>query len=135
MRIRRPSLMFIALAGLMLAPAPTPAKAAESSRAPAIAALAYGYEDRDGREHGHPGWRDQRYSDAAIHEQAKRALWRTLGQRARYIDVGVRGGYVTLTGQVVFRRDRNAAYDAVAQVRGVRQVNNQIYVRRTYVGR
>jgi hypothetical protein len=103
--------------------------------APQIPALAYGYGDHDDRydrDDDRRGWGHDRYSDAAIHDRVKRSLWRELGERARFIDVGVRGGFVILTGQVDYRRDRYFAYNVAANTRGVRAVDNRIYVRRTY---
>ncbi len=143
MRIQHSLSMFILTAslGLFGSDAATAADSGAGNRAPGTVQLAYGYgygdrddDRRDWRDHDDDrrGWHDHHRYDEVVREHVKRGLWRTLGERARFIDVGVRGGYVVLTGQVDYRRDRDYAYNVAFNTRGVRAVDNRIYVRRTY---
>lgn len=135
MRIQHPIPLLILFAGLGWVGSSAATATESAARHPPIPALAYGYGDpgdRWDRDDDRRGWHGRRHYDEAIHAQVERALWRALGERARAIDVGVRGGYVILSGQVDSRRDRDYAFNVAANTRGVRAVENRIYVRRTW---
>lgn len=68
-------------------------------------------------------------NDAYVQRRVEGALYRTLGRVARGIAVRVEYGNVYLSGVVRDQRDRRAARDVAADVRGVRQV----YARRLRV--
>lgn len=70
-----------------------------------------------------------RRGDAAIAEAATQALEWNSEVPARSVKVSVRDGWVTLTGDVEWRFQRNAAQYAVTNLVGVRGVLNSLEIR------
>ncbi len=62
------------------------------------------------------------YSDRAIRGRVLASINETLGWRARFVEVYVNNGVVTLAGRVVSERDRLLAREVADSVGGVRAV-------------
>ncbi len=84
----------------------------------------YGVGDFSGR-----GPRNYRRADRRIEEEACEALTHHAGVDASDIAVTVREGEVTLEGTVASRAEKRMAEDAVADLRGVHDVQNRLRVR------
>jgi osmotically-inducible protein OsmY len=68
--------------------------------------------------------------DDRIHEDVCEVLTRHPGIDASEVDVRVNNGEVTLTGSVEDRQQKRLAEDAIENLPGVRDVNNQVRVKR-----
>lgn len=83
-----------------------------------------------GREsHRGKGPKNYRRSDERIHEEICERLKQHADLDASEIEVQVKGGTVTLTGTVADRAEKRMAEDAIDDISGVADVNNQVRVR------
>lgn len=85
---------------------------------------------RSGESHRGKGPKGHQRSDERIREAVNDALEDDHHVDASNIEVQVQNGEVTLTGTVSDRRQKRAAEDCVEDLRGVRDVHNQLRVQR-----
>jgi hypothetical protein len=99
---------------------------------------AWGGEGRAGMERSGPSGREThrgkgpknyRRSDERIHEEICERLKQHADLDASEIEVQVKSGTVTLTGTVSERAEKRMAEDAIDDISGVTDVNNQVRVR------
>ena len=102
---------------------------------------AWSGEGRSGMER--PGWqssreshrgkgpKNYRRSDERIHEEICERLKQHADLDASEIEVQVKAGTVTLTGTVSERAEKRMAEDAIDDISGVADVNNQVRVRQS----
>jgi len=69
-----------------------------------------------------------RRSDERIHELACEALTDHDEVDATHVEVTVRGGEITLSGEVPDRRTKRLAEECVEEIRGVTDVHNQLHI-------
>lgn len=73
-------------------------------------------------------------SDSRIFEEACELLTESPDVDASEIEVGVHEGVITLSGEVLGRRDKRTAEDLLDNISGVRDIQNQIKVKRQVNG-
>jgi len=84
-------------------------------------------------EHEGKGPKGYRRPDERIHDEICEHLTRHPLIDASAMDVHVKDGEVTLTGEVTDRRTKHLIEDAVDEVSGVREIHNQLRVFRDRV--
>jgi osmotically-inducible protein OsmY len=85
------------------------------------------------RKHEGKGPKGYKRSDDRIHDEVCERLTHHPLIDASTLDVEVKNGEVTLTGEVTDRRMKHMAEDVVDQVSGVREIHNQLRVFRDRV--
>jgi hypothetical protein len=85
------------------------------------------------RKHAGKGPKGYKRSDDRIHDELCERLTQHPLIDASTIDVAVKSGEVTLTGEVTDRRMKHMAEDVADQVSGVREIHNQLRIFRDHV--
>lgn len=105
------------------------------SRGTGFGEYRYPYESSRSLGYAGRGPKGYKRSDERIHEEVCEVLTRHPEVDASEIEVRVKDGEITLTGTVEDRRQKRLAEDAIEDLPGVRDVNNQVRVRRGVIER